>query len=280
MATVELYRLSCGTLKIPGNLLLSDLSDKPEDALHCEDWAFLIKHKDRVVLWDSGLACDLSIYPPVTQKRMPTFNPVGPDRSLKDKLEDAGILPGSVTDVVFSHAHWDHQQPIHIMFPNATAWLGPGTTAHCGKGYPTDPEAGMFSELLDPEKRIGKVRELSLSDDKWSKYGPFPHAFDFFGDGALMLCNAPGHIPGNMCAVVRTDKGPVCLGGDCAHNMRLITGESEVGQWKKENGELTSMHASVDDARSTIKKIRQLKEEGVIIALAHDPTFEWHQTIE
>lgn len=104
---------------------MNDLTDKPEDALHCEDWAFLIKHNDRTVLWDSGLACDLSIYPPVTQKRMPTFNrthiswpdrnvvtgltsilAVGPSKSLKDKLQGVGILPDSVTDVVFSHAHW------------------------------------------------------------------------------------------------------------------------------------------------------------------------------
>lgn len=174
----------------------------------------------------------------------------------------------------------DHQQPIHNMFPNATAWLGPGTTAHVGKGYPSDEESGMFSELVDPAKRIGKVHELSLTEDKWGELGPFEHAFDFFGDGSMMLCDAPGHIPGNMCAIVETQKGRVCLGGDCGHHARLVSGESDIGQWEREDGSMTSMHFSLDDARSTLAKIRQLKSEGTIIALAHDPSFSWDQTID
>lgn len=138
----------------------------------------------------------------------------------------------------------------------------------------------MFSELLDPAKRIGKVHELSLETDQWTSYGPFEHAFDFFGDGSMMLCNAPGHIPGNMCSIVETKQGKVCLGGDCGHHMKLVDGEAKIGQWKGADGNLTSMHHSLDDAYSTLGKIRQLKSEGIVIALAHDPTFDWDHTIE
>lgn len=171
------------------------------------------------------------------------------------------------------------------MFPEATAWLGPGTTAHAGKGFPADPDSGMFSQLLDPNSRIGKVRELDLKTDAWTKYPPFAHAFDFFGDGSLMLCHAPGHIVGNMCAVATTTiKGKqqrVCLGGDCGHSMLLVTGEREIGTWKKDgNGEEVSMHDSIPDARETLAKLRQLKSEGVVIALAHDPEFEWDSIIK
>lgn len=220
---------------------------------------------------------------------------VGPPKSLKERLESVGISASSVTDVIFSHAHWytytllrdyfvsdlarDHQQPIHAMFPNATAWLGPGTTAHCGKGYPTIEESGMFSELLDPAKRIGKVHELSLEHDRWTTYGPFDHAYDFFGDGSVMLCNAPGHIGGNMCAIVQTSKGKACLGGDCGHHMKLVDHVCDIGQWKKEDGSLTSMHVSIDGARKTLGKLKQLKAEGVKILLAHDPHAEWDDVI-
>lgn len=138
----------------------------------------------------------------------------------------------------------------------------------------------MFSELLDPEKRIGKVRELSLEDDKWKSYGPFEHAYDFFGDGSMLLCDAPGHIAGNMCAIVETTQGKVCLGGDCGHHMKLVDNECDIGQWKKEDGTLTSMHDSIEDARKTLGKIRQLKSEGVKIMLAHDPHTDWEQNID
>lgn len=138
----------------------------------------------------------------------------------------------------------------------------------------------MFSELLDPEKRIGKVRELSLEHDAWTSCGPFEHAYDFFGDGSLMLCNAPGHIAGNMCAIVETAKGKVCLGGDCGHHMKLVDHVCDIGQWKKEDGTMTSMHESIDDARATLGKIRQLKSDGVKIMLAHDPDAHWDDLIE
>lgn len=159
------------------------------------------------------------------------------------------------------------------MFPSATVWLGPGTTEHTGKGYPTDSSSTMFSELLDPEHRIGKVNELDINDFTIS-YGDFK-AFDFFNDETMLLCDAPGHIPGNMCAIVNTTKGSVCLGGDCAHHVDLLNGLRGIGQWKNDKGELTSMHHSIQDARSTIKKLKKLQDDGVIIALAHDPSFEW-----
>lgn len=41
----------------------------------------------------------------VKQKRL-TRVAVGPERSLKDRLSEVGILPDHVTDVIFSHAHW------------------------------------------------------------------------------------------------------------------------------------------------------------------------------
>lgn len=135
-------------------------------------------------------------------------------------------------------------QPIHGMFPNATAWLGPGTLGRTGKGWPTDPDSSGFSEICDPEKRIGKVHELSFDEAGWTSYPPFDRAFgrlspppdqtidvamadaecctiDFFGDGSLLLCDAPGHVAGNLCAVVATEKGKAILGGDCAHRKSI-----------------------------------------------------------
>lgn len=71
MKSLELIRISAGSLKIPGNLILEGLDKSHE--LYCPDYAFLIKHDERLVLWDTGLSRDLSIYPPAAQKYMPTF---------------------------------------------------------------------------------------------------------------------------------------------------------------------------------------------------------------
>lgn len=116
--------------------------------------------------------------------------------------------------------------------------------------------------------------------DDWTPFGPFEHTHDFFQDGSLILCHAPGHIPGNMCAIVKTEHGSVCLGGDCGHHMALVDGTRQIGQWKGEDGSMTSMHESIEDARDTLSKLRQLKKDGTVIALAHDPDFTWRDVIE
>jgi glyoxylase-like metal-dependent hydrolase (beta-lactamase superfamily II) len=43
---------------------------------------------------------------------------IAPDKA----VEQMGIAPGSVTDVIVSHAHWDHMGGIDL-FPNATIWI-------------------------------------------------------------------------------------------------------------------------------------------------------------
>jgi glyoxylase-like metal-dependent hydrolase (beta-lactamase superfamily II) len=50
-------------------------------------------------------------------------------------------------------------------------------------------------------------------------FGPFEKAFDFFGTGSFWIVQAPGHMPGNLCAVVRKGKDEwIVLGSDCCHS--------------------------------------------------------------
>lgn len=54
----------------------------------------------------------------------------------------------------------------------------------------------------------------------WIQLGPFDHAMDFFGDGSFWIIQAPGHMPGNLCAAVKLDEPDawVLLGSDCCHS--------------------------------------------------------------
>lgn len=73
---------------------------------------WLVRGGDRVILFDSGF------------HREKWFDPfdvtdyVRPDRA----VELAGVAPEEVTDVVVSHAHWDHMGGIDL-FPEATIWI-------------------------------------------------------------------------------------------------------------------------------------------------------------
>jgi glyoxylase-like metal-dependent hydrolase (beta-lactamase superfamily II) len=43
-------------------------------------------------------------------------------RSPADAVKAAGVLPEQVTDIIISHAHWDHVDGADL-FPNATVWI-------------------------------------------------------------------------------------------------------------------------------------------------------------
>jgi len=73
---------------------------------------WLIRGEGRTILFDSGFH---------REKWMPQFNVkefLSPDAAVRE----AGVDAASVTDVIISHAHWDHMGGIDL-FPNATIWI-------------------------------------------------------------------------------------------------------------------------------------------------------------
>ena len=71
-----------------------------------------IRGEGRTILFDSGF---------FRQSRIDRFNVtdyVRPDEAVRL----AGVEPGDVTDIIISHAHWDHMGGIGL-FPNATIWI-------------------------------------------------------------------------------------------------------------------------------------------------------------
>ena len=73
---------------------------------------WLIRGGDRVVLYDAGF------HRAGWMQRFDVADFERPDRA----LAQAGVDAGSVTDLIVSHAHWDHMGGIDL-FPNATIWI-------------------------------------------------------------------------------------------------------------------------------------------------------------
>ena len=72
-----------------------------------------------------------------------------------DKLvEQMGIAPASVTDVIISHAHWDHMGGIDL-FPNATIWIQQREFEYyTGAAW----QSGGHNGGIDPEDVLELVR--------------------------------------------------------------------------------------------------------------------------
>jgi glyoxylase-like metal-dependent hydrolase (beta-lactamase superfamily II) len=73
---------------------------------------WLIRGGGRTILFDSGFHRDTHL------KEFPMNDFLSPDEAVKT----AGVNPEDVTDIVISHAHWDHMGGIDL-FPKATVWI-------------------------------------------------------------------------------------------------------------------------------------------------------------
>ena len=73
---------------------------------------WLIRGGGHNVLFDSGFHREVWL------KTFPTAEYLRPDEAVKL----AGVPPDEVTDIIISHAHWDHMGGIDL-FPKATVWI-------------------------------------------------------------------------------------------------------------------------------------------------------------
>jgi glyoxylase-like metal-dependent hydrolase (beta-lactamase superfamily II) len=145
---------------------------------------FLVRAGDRTVLVDAG----------VGRVNDGTF--VG--GKLLDSLAAHGVAPDDVTDVVFTHLHFDHvgwaTQQGSVVFQNAT--------------YRCDERD--WSHFVGPDP--GATKKLSPVTDRletWSTDGTILPGLD-----AMV---APGHTPGSTIMVVSSGTDRALLLGDVVH---------------------------------------------------------------
>ncbi|HKN60931.1 MAG TPA: N-acyl homoserine lactonase family protein [Candidatus Acidoferrales bacterium] len=129
---------------------------------------WVIRGGGRTILFDSG--CHRQHW--LDDFHMTDF--LAPDKA----LEQAGVAPSSVTDVIVSHAHWDHMGGIDL-FPNAAIWIQKGEYEYyTGAAW----QPGGHSGGIDPEDVLELLRrntrgKLHLVDGDNVEIIPGIHAF-------------------------------------------------------------------------------------------------------
>ncbi|OZI74849.1 MBL fold metallo-hydrolase [Bordetella genomosp. 12] len=119
---------------------------------------------------------------------------------LHQQLQACGVAPDAITDVVLTHAHYDHAVNF-TLFPNATVWIG-RRELEWAAAQP--PGFNPLPELY--------VRELTQR--------PAVHLLD---DGqaflpAMTAIAAPGHTPGHLLFYVDAGPQTILFTGDAAKN--------------------------------------------------------------
>ena len=161
------------------------------------------------------------------------------------QLAAAGCAPGSVTDVVLTHAHWDHSVN-YTLFPNAEIWIGRAEMEWATKEPPGfNPLPELYVQDLARHPR------LHLLNDG-----------DVFLPG-LTAHLVAGHTPG--CLAFRMTGGerpPVLFSGDAAKNRAELLSMA------------VDMTMDAAESRRSLDRIWALWRElpGTLLVPGHDLT--------
>lgn len=105
---------------------------------------WLIRGGGHTILFDSGYHRETFL------KEFPSTEYIRPDEAVKF----AGVEPEKVTDIVISHAHWDHMGGIDL-FPKADVWIQKEEFRYyTGEAWQTGGDHGG----IDPEDVVQLVR--------------------------------------------------------------------------------------------------------------------------
>ncbi|KAI3618246.1 hypothetical protein WG66_005629 [Moniliophthora roreri] len=224
-AYCDVSALESGLVQLPTAAFIDD--GEPGDVPIGPSLSFLLRNtkNNKTVVFDLGIRKDWENYPPAVVQRIHDFFGVDVPQDVSESLIKGGMESSDVDYVCLSHVHFDHVGDTRP-FKKATFLVGGPSKGLLTPGYPADPNAYFASDLLP----IDRTRFLDTYGPDWKPLGPFPRALDFYGDGSLYITDAAGHLPGHINIVARTsaDGGWILLGGDSAHNWRLITGESKI----------------------------------------------------
>lgn len=240
--------------------------------------AFILQHSvsGQKFILDLGIRKDAeTALPPASVAFMKDF-PVQVKQDVVDSLAIGGTKPEDIEHICLTHCHFDHIGDTRP-FTNAQFVVGGETTQLFQPGFPSDPNSPYASDLLPEGRTLYISPGEGVDAHKWTSLGPFPQAYDYFGDGSLYIVDAAGHLPGHVNVLARTSSngGWIYLAGDSAHDWRLIRGESDIAAHKDEHGHVTMcMHLDIEKAKLTIERIAKLlKYPRVRVVIAHDLDF-------
>ncbi|KAF9454722.1 Metallo-hydrolase/oxidoreductase [Macrolepiota fuliginosa MF-IS2] len=226
--------------------------------------SFLLRHttNSKKFLFDLGIRKDWENYPPAIVKGIKEVDHVEVPQDIFDALAKGGVSPLDIDTICLSHCHFDHYG--HTSPFTKSEFIVGGETLQLFEGglWPENPKAFLAADLLPAERT--KYLDENVG---WQAIGPFPRAYDFYGDGSLYVVDAPGHLDGHINLLVRTspDGGWIYLAGDTAHHWNLITGKSSMVYG------CDCAHKHTELAEQTILRVREImKLPRVRVLIAHD----------
>jgi glyoxylase-like metal-dependent hydrolase (beta-lactamase superfamily II) len=200
---------------------------------------FLVRAGDRVALVDAGIGnLETGVFK---------------GGRMIEHLKEQGVRPEDVTDVVFTHLHFDHvgwaTQKGVVVFPNATYRCD----ARDWEYFVIGPDGGAARKLTPVTDRL----------ETWDRSGPILPGLD-----AMV---APGHTPGSTVVVISSGTERAMLLGDVVHCPVELLDDEWAGM------------ADVDPElalKTRVALARELEGTDVPVAAAHFPGLQFGRLLK
>ncbi len=225
--------------------------------------AFLIRHRDGLVMFDTGLDPAIKSDPDYIHQAIGQFLVdrifqfhIGPDDRLGRRLEARGVDPATIRTAVISHLHFDHVGGI-VDIPQADLVVSQAEWDQLSRPHP-EHEWILREHIELPDARWRPIEFQPLTDPVLAM---FDGGFDLFGDGSMILLPTPGHTPGSLSMLVRSEaRPPVLLCGDLAYGGEFIRRDKIPG-----TGDAATLRHSYAQVRALLDRLPDL-----ILVPSHD----------
>jgi N-acyl homoserine lactone hydrolase len=225
-AKIQLWRLDCGLFDI------DDLEGRGRVLMPVS--CYLIRHGDRLVLFDAGLDSALA-----ARSQRQNGQTLSLKRTLADQFKEIGVDPAKVGTLIVSHYHGDHHGQAETV-ANARLLIGAGDAA----ALRGEDEKGALAPWLEGRRPVEEI-----SADR-----------DLFGDGRVIVLHTPGHTPGHLSLLVKLQGKAFLLTGDLVHDRDQLAERKPSGN-----------HVDKVRGKAEIERIIALAErEKAAIVVGHD----------
>jgi glyoxylase-like metal-dependent hydrolase (beta-lactamase superfamily II) len=200
----RVYVMDCGTIvnDMPETFgLTRDEVQRTTMAVMC----FLIVHPKGTLLWDTGIT-DRWAGRPIYENADRHIGRIKLNTVI-GQLADIGYSPDMIDYLSLSHSHYDHSGNANA-FARST-WLV--SKQERDFMFPTAP--GPKYKGFDDYALLQASKTVLVQDNH-----------DVFGDGSVVIRQAPGHTPGHSILQVNLKQtGPIILAGDLYHYPEELT---------------------------------------------------------
>lgn len=166
-------------------------------------------------------------------------------------LEEFDVKPEDVTDIVLSHAHFDHMGSVY-KFPNAQIYIQKREWLSWMEAMALPPQFGFLTMAINPDDlRAGFTasveHRLTLIDGDKDNLLP-----------GLHVRTGEGHTLGQQFVILESARGRLVVSGDCVYAATNLCGHSHDG---KADGVYVPLAFGVGSVWEQLKTIDRINDE-------------------